>query len=366
MLVDVEAQADREAVNRVAGSMEHILAERDKEVLARLRKLKLPESTLKAVASVLETDRGARRAEATAAPYLELADGGRSALNALSRDILEQTRQRVQSLITDWSALRATHEEYERQIAAIPTAEELAVLLAERDEARRQLKLAEADLEAASGELTRVRAYLSKLDDQKKKRNLRIHETKGEFADAQRSLKHIGKVKNTLQQFRQELLNRHVGRLESLSFDSLQQLLRKERLVTAIQIDPKSFAVTLRGAGGAEIPADRLSAGERQLLATALLWGLRRAAGRAVPLVIDTPLGRLDSSHREHLVTRYFPHASHQVLLLSTDEEISGRYYDTLKPHIASEFTLETDDAAQSVRVRPGYFVASRGAAYAS
>src|SRR5262249_26244884 len=147
---------------------------------------------------------------------------------------------------------------------------------------------------------------------------------------------------------------------------SLQQLLRKERLVTAIHIDRKTFAVTLRGAGGTEIAADRLSAGERQLLATALLWGLRRAAGRSVPLVIDTPLGRVDSSHREHLVNRYFPFASHQVLLLSTDEEISGRYYESLKPHVAAEFTLETDDVAQSTRVRPGYFLASRGAAYAS
>ncbi len=39
-------------------------------------------------------------------------------------------------------------------------------------------------------------------------------------------------------------------------------------------------------------------------------------------MAIDTPLGRLDSEHRHHLVERYFPQASHQVMLLSTDTEI--------------------------------------------
>jgi DNA sulfur modification protein DndD len=104
------------------------------------------------------------------------------------------------------------------------------------------------------------------------------------------------------------------------------------------------------------LPFDRLSAGERQLLATSLLWGLARASGRPMPTLIDTPLGRLDSSHRQHLVKRYFPRASHQVLLLSTDEEIVGDYFRVLRPYITRFYHLVHDEKNDSTTVTAGYF----------
>jgi DNA sulfur modification protein DndD len=104
------------------------------------------------------------------------------------------------------------------------------------------------------------------------------------------------------------------------------------------------------------ISPDRLSAGERQLLAVSLLWGLAKASRRPLPAVIDTPLGRLDSSHRRHLVQRYFPHASHQVLLLSTDEEIRGEYFDAIRPCIGHSYLLEFNEIDRTSTVKPGYF----------
>jgi len=74
-----------------------------------------------------------------------------------------------------------------------------------------------------------------------------------------------------------------------------------------------------------------------------------------VPLVIDTPLGRLDSHHRSHIVQRYFPAASHQVILLSTDEEIIGRYLEMIRPAVGREYLLEFDDAKRESSVKQGY-----------
>src|SRR5262249_42016826 len=95
---------------------------------------------------------------------------------------------------------------------------------------------------------------------------------------------------------------------------------------------------------------------ERQLLATSLLWGLAKASGRPLPVIIDTPLSRLDSSHRRHLLERYFPVASHQVVLLSTDEEIDKTSLHRLKQYIGRSYQLKFDEASSGTRVTPGYF----------
>ena len=77
--------------------------------------------------------------------------------------------------------------------------------------------------------------------------------------------------------------------------------------------------------------------------------------GQVAGRVVDTPLGRLDSSHRENLIERYFPDASHQVILLSTDEEIYGDYYEKLKPFISRSYTVVYDDKTRSSKANPGY-----------
>ena len=70
-------------------------------------------------------------------------------------------------------------------------------------------------------------------------------------------------------------------------------------------------------------PKHRLSAGEKQILAIALLWGLANASGRQLPVAIDTPPGaaRLRAPPNHHGRTLLSP-SHHHVMLLSTDTEI--------------------------------------------
>ena len=183
--------------------------------------------------------------------------------------------------------------------------------------------------------------------------------TRGRRAGARdrvRVLRHAVRVRTTLGIFRKAVIVRHVRKVEQLVLESYQQLLRKASLVTSLEIDPETFALTLYGRDGCELSAERLSAGERQLLAIALLWGLAKTSGRPLPTAIDTPLGRLDAGHRTHLVERYFPFASHQVLLFSTDEEIVGAHLEKLRPFIGRSYRLAYDDTSGSTRIEEGYF----------
>jgi DNA sulfur modification protein DndD len=125
-----------------------------------------------------------------------------------------------------------------------------------------------------------------------------------------------------------------------------------------VAIDTNTFSLSLYDLSGQLVPKHRLSAGEKQLLAIAFLWGLARVSGRNLPVAIDTPLGRLDSSHRTNLVERYFPAASHQVILLSTDTEIGKVEVERLREldAIAREYLLKYDSTQRQTITQEGYF----------
>ena len=133
--------------------------------------------------------------------------------------------------------------------------------------------------------------------------------------------------------------------------------------INSISICPETFALTINIVGEGFVPASKLSAGERQLLAVAVLWALAQASGRKLPTVIDTPLGRLDSSHRKSFVQNYFPNAGEQVILLSTDEEIVGPYHQSLKKHLSHQYLIQYDEEDQSSSISSGYFQTAKEAA---
>ncbi|BAQ60937.1 DNA sulfur modification protein DndD [Geminocystis sp. NIES-3708] len=166
------------------------------------------------------------------------------------------------------------------------------------------------------------------------------------------------KVKHTLSLFKQKLTLRKLNKLELEVTNCFRYLLHKSNFVAKVVIDADTFALNLYDYHSLVIPKNRLSAGEKQLLAIALLWGLARVSGRNLPIAIDTPLGRLDSSHRYNLIERYFPTASHQVILLSTDTEIAESEVNFLreKQVIAREYLLDYDSKTNQTTVKSGYF----------
>lgn len=137
---------------------------------------------------------------------------------------------------------------------------------------------------------------------------------------------------------------------------AFMRLARKDDIVRDVKIDPRNFNVTLIDQAGREVPKKRLSAGEKQIYAIAMLEALAKTSGRNLPIIIDTPLGRLDSKHRSKLVQAYFPFASHQVLVLSTDTEVDYPFYQGLQKYISHAFHLSFDPEEGATRVEEGYF----------
>ncbi|MGL5078530.1 MAG: DNA sulfur modification protein DndD, partial [Waterburya sp.] len=166
------------------------------------------------------------------------------------------------------------------------------------------------------------------------------------------------KVQQNLKLFKAKLTLRKLNKLETEVKDCFLYLLHKSNLINRVTIDSDRFRLELYDHQGQLFPKQRLSAGEKQLLAIAFLWGLARVSGRNLPIAIDTPLGRLDSSHRHNLIERYFPTASHQVILLSTDTEIGEKEVTLLREQeaISQEYLLKYNPQQRQTTIEPGYF----------
>lgn len=104
------------------------------------------------------------------------------------------------------------------------------------------------------------------------------------------------------------------------------------------------------------IDLNTLSKGERQIFILALYWAIIQISGKHIPFVIDTPYARIDANHREEISSKFFPNISSQVIILSTDEEITKEYYDIIKPYMAKEYLLQNNQSENKTTVTNGYF----------
>ena len=159
-----------------------------------------------------------------------------------------------------------------------------------------------------------------------------------------------------MENFKQKVLQHHIKKLENEIAICFNILIRKDGFLQKVQIDLNSFELLLFDKKDRVIETSQLSAGERQLLAVSILWALARASNKSSPTIIDTPLGRLDSKHRLNLIEKYFPQASHQVILLSTDEEINENYHQKLKNSVSRSYLINFDTKYNGSKVEEGYF----------
>jgi DNA sulfur modification protein DndD len=267
----------------------------------------------------------------------------------LDRDI-----QKARELENQLSKLETNLDFLDRQISEAASPEEFTRLKSQESTARElvfQLKADKISTNRRQEELdrtvTKTRQELATYTED----NIKLK-------NDQHVIDSIIKVKATLQIFKEKLTLKKINRLENEVTECFRYLLHKSELVQRVTIDSTTFTLSLHDRKGKLLPKHRLSAGEKQLLAIALLWGLARVSGRQLPIAIDTPLGRLDSSHRTNLIERYFPAASEQVILLSTDTEIAESEVANLRTQgvITREYILEHDPGEQRTRVRSGYF----------
>ena len=277
-------------------------------------------------------------------------------LNSLLNHNLDNAEKDIKKKINTINKLEEEYEKISQLINKIPTDDEIKPLINKleehkKDEAKLTTKKNILDEQRGqiNGPLIKINIELKKEYEKKTSQDL-VNLDKKRFVD------YSVRIKDVLSTFHVKALDFHIKRLEKLILECFKSLHRKKDFIKSIKIDTSTFDLQIFEAKNVQVDTDILSAGERQLLAVAILWGLAKASSSAAPTVIDTPLGRLDSEHRLNLVEQYFPTASKQVILLSTDEEINQKYHKYMKPYLARSYKIEYDEKINGSKSTLGYF----------
>ena len=250
-------------------------------------------------------------------------------------------------------------EEYEKinqLINKIPSDDEIKPLIEKSKELKKEKETLITKINLLKDERGRSNGPLIKLKIEIKREYEKKSAKDIDILDNKRFIDYSIKVKDILSSFHVKAIDYHIKRLEKLILNCFKSLHRKKNFIKSIKIDTTEFDLKISDNKDKEVDTEVLSAGERQLLAVAILWGLAKASNSAAPTIIDTPLGRLDSEHRLNLVEKYFPTASKQVILLSTDEEIDKKYHKFISPYLARSYKIEYDEKLNGSKLTEGYF----------
>lgn len=356
ILLEAEIQGGKEAKSQQSKIALEVLKERDQRLLSCIIELSLPTKKLSTIKDFLEQENQAlaQQASENEAAWL-IADN--ETLNKLNNVLNHYHPAQLKLAQEQLNKLKNLEEEIastERQLAAAASPEAYAQLEESVRQAQAELAQAKAAYEAQKRQCDEIAVVIDKT-----KKDLALYgEQNIDLNNDEHIINVSSKVQATLQLFREKLTLRKLNQLESVVTECFLYLLHKSDLVHRVAIDTYTFSISLYDIHSKPVPKHRLSAGEKQLLAIAFLWGLARVSGRNLPVAIDTPLGRLDSSHRTNLVERYFPSASHQVILLSTDTEIGKDEVERLREAdaIAREYLLKYNSGERQTVVELGYF----------
>ena len=198
------------------------------------------------------------------------------------------------------------------------------------------------------------------MDDQLKTLNAIISELSGqdrEFKRLNSQLNLCRRIQDVLERFITEYRHTRIRDLEQTFNKKFKELTNSPEAWRQVEINRDSFSINVISSSDADLSALEQSAGQKEILAFSLIASIIELSDKQLPILIDTPLARLDTIHRDNILTKFFPHVGRQVVVLATDAEVGFDEYRKLSPHLVSEHHLELDPAMGRTAIKEGYLV---------
>jgi len=260
-------------------------------------------------------------------------------------EIKKQTQQHLHSRIVRRNCIDRRIHEFKEKRRRMTTGPEFQGLLEKRDAINTQIGRLDTEIEGLQRRTPPIQNEISSLKK-------RCTDLENEVITTEWKHKLVDTCKRlyeTAEEFMEELRNLRVAGLSKKMTEMYKTLAHKEDLVNTISINSTSYKVIMKDNNGNELPDG--SAGESEIFALSMIYGLAEISRRNLPFIIDTPFGRLDSPHRDNIVSHYFPKISHQVIVFSSDTELNEKWYRAIEPYVAKSFLLEFDKQTKTTNI---------------
>lgn len=344
-------QAKKELTGNEAKIAGKYLAQQHKELLSLLDTDLTEEATAKINRYFNEKQEKFLK-ESSIEYYLNLSHPAYARLLHLKNDVLPGSKKALSKIKQTIGGLEKEMDQVNSLLEGLPGDTQIRPILKEIgnykneiEEYKMKILKAEERIKIARFHLKDAARRLKELIG--KNKAAKLHKAKND-----RILKHSRLVQEFLIRFKEKVTLHYITALEEQIKNCFHKLMHKKGFIKSVKIDSESFCLSLLHTNGEIIEPESLSAGERQLLATAIFWALTIESGIEAPVIIDTPLGRLDSQHRKNIVENYFPGAGKQVILLSTDQEITGNFISYLKPKMSYHYTIHINQDTLTSEIR--------------
>ena len=183
-----------------------------------------------------------------------------------------------------------------------------------------------------------------------------LSEKDSEFRRSESELTLCRKVQKVLERYIADYRTTRIRELEDVFNKKFRELTNNPEVVGRVEIDRDTFDINVALRSDANLAASEGSAGQKEVLAFALIASVVELSNKQLPIVIDTPLARLDDAHRNNILTKFFPEVGEQVIVLATDAEVGLSQRLRLVPYLASEHHL-VRDADGRTSIKEGYLV---------
>lgn len=152
---------------------------------------------------------------------------------------------------------------------------------------------------------------------------------------------------------KEEIISKVRERLERKTHEHFFRMIWKENAFSDVRIIDlgKKYKISVLSPNGAECLGD-LSAGERQVLALSFTAALYGVSGYSVPVIIDTPLGRISGATRDNIASVLPGYLSDtQLIMTMTDTEYTDSVRQKMKGSVGKEYRILYDEATQTSKV---------------